>query len=104
MSAALVADAPTPPAYRVEVSEPLLATHNGLVGESARPQALTRSGSWRLAMPAWSETWLIWVMRGAGPSCADAGTATARTSSTAEPMARPRHDARTCDRLIMFPP
>src|SRR5690242_15429903 len=39
------------PEYKVEVLVPLLATHSGLVGESARPQALTRSGSVIVAWP-----------------------------------------------------
>src|SRR5690349_6620081 len=46
----LATPGPTPE-YRVDVLEPLLATHSGLVGESARPQALTTSGSVIVAWP-----------------------------------------------------
>src|SRR5512141_645913 len=52
------------PEYSVEVSVPVLDTQRGLVGESARPQALTREGSVTGAWPAWSDTilttWKRW--------------------------------------------
>src|SRR5947209_5721744 len=45
----------------VERSVPLSATHNGVAGPAARPQALTRLGSVRFATPGWSETTLTRV-------------------------------------------
>ena len=44
------------PSYRVETLVPLSATHHGVVGPAARPQALTRFGSTLAAAPGTSET------------------------------------------------
>ena len=65
-SGTLLTDVAVAPAYSVALSEPLSATQSGepgaafVPGEAASPQALTRSGSVRLALPAWSDTRLIW--------------------------------------------
>ena len=61
-----ITDVALAPAYSVALSVPLSATHSGepgeafVPGEAASPQALTRSGSFRFALPAWSDTRLIW--------------------------------------------
>src|SRR5215217_2941163 len=39
------------PSYNVDVSVPLFATHQNVVGPAARPQALTRFGSVTAATP-----------------------------------------------------
>ena len=65
-SGTLLTDVALAPAYSVALSVPLSATHSGepgeafVPGEAASPQALTRSGSFRFALPAWSDTRLIW--------------------------------------------
>src|SRR6476646_812149 len=81
----------------------LLATHSGLVGDSARPQAFTRSASCRAACPTWSDTRLTflkaespsreraaagcadteWASAGVGRAVAAVGTATTTPAQAA---------------------
>src|SRR5262249_61090470 len=68
-----------PPAYSVAVLVPLLATQSGLVGDSARPQALTTSGSVSAARPGTLETRSASVNLVTGESAA-AGVASAGAS------------------------
>ena len=79
----------TPPGYRVAVLVPLLATQMGLVALSARPQELTAFGSSTFGCCIGSsETWLIWVTRGGGPSSACAGlAANGKSRARAAPVA-----------------
>src|SRR2546423_14054600 len=50
----------TPPVYSVDRSVPLSLTHNGDVGDAARPHGLTRLWSVTRATPPMSETRLLW--------------------------------------------
>src|SRR5215472_8996397 len=80
----------TPPVYSVEVSDPLLATHNGLVPISDCPHGLTRFGSVMRATPGMSEIRFVWVysfvvsprLLAIGTATAPAATKAARASQT----------------------
>src|SRR2546428_6785107 len=77
------------PAYRVDTSVPLSATHQGDVGPAARPHALTRFGSRWSAKPGMSETRFVTVnavLRSSdwrGEEAASAGALMMRTSRDA---------------------
>src|SRR5689334_12762469 len=74
--------------YRVETLVPLSATHSGVVGPRARPQAFTRLGSSSCAAPLTLETRLVWRNSLCGPpGCPDADAAGATASADGIAMA-----------------
>src|SRR5262245_29152760 len=70
------------PVYRAATLVPLAATHTGVVGPCAMPQALTRLGSVTSALPGTSETRLCWTTRLGALASAVPSTPTATRLAT----------------------